>query len=56
MGEVNTVPTKVDASEGQAGQLKKSGGPGVAEAWDPPNRTYVWFIKGDVATGTELRP
>lgn len=33
MGELNTVPMRINGVEGAAGQVKKSGGPGVLETW-----------------------
>ncbi len=33
MGELNTVPMRINGVEGAAGQVKVSGGPGVLESW-----------------------
>lgn len=36
MGEVNTVPMRINGVEGAAGQVKTSGGAGVLETWTTP--------------------
>ena len=36
MGELNTVPMKINGVEGASGQMKVSGGPGAVETWKTP--------------------
>lgn len=51
MGELNTVPMRINRAEGAAGQVKISGGAGVLETWGAPAPAAHVHDAADVATG-----
>lgn len=51
MGELNTIPMRINGVEGAAGQVKLSGGPGVLETWGTPAPAAHTHAAGDVTSG-----
>lgn len=51
MGELNTIPMRINGVEGAAGQVKLSGGPGATETWGAPAPAVHVHAAGDVTSG-----
>lgn len=51
MGELNTVPMRINKIEGAAGQVKLSGGAGAIETWGAPAPAAHVHAAGDVTSG-----
>ncbi|MBA7615676.1 hypothetical protein ES703_22961 [subsurface metagenome] len=51
MGQVNTIPRRINGVEGAAGEVMLSGGPGVLETWGAPAPAAHVHAAGDVTSG-----